>query len=98
MGLGEGEALGEAVGVALGCPVAPAEAEGAAVFCAVAEGEALAEGLALGLGVSLLIGLESSTTPQTLQVLCSVPIFFSVAAAASSQSVATWPGAGIISV
>lgn len=94
MGLGEGEALGEAVGVALGCAVAPAEAEGATV----AEGVALAEGLALGLGVSLLIGLESSTTPQTLQVLCSVPIFFSVAAAASSQSVATWPGAGIISV
>ena len=81
--MGEGDADGEAEGVA----EPDGEAEDWLPGEEVLSGEALA--LADGLGESLLIFLESSTTPHTLQVLCSVPIYFSVASSATSQSVAT---------
>ena len=78
--------------------------EAVAEAVALAEGEADAEALAEaladaeGLAVSTLTGLVSSKTPQTLQVLCSLPIRVVVASSTTVQSEATWPGAGIISV
>ena len=42
-----------------------------------------------GLAVNTLTGLESSTTPHTLQVLCSLPIRVVVGSSTTVQSVAT---------
>ena len=60
--MGEGEVV---------CP-ADALGDALAVVDADAEGDVPAD--AEGLGESTLTGLESNTTPHTLQVLCSVPI------------------------
>ena len=90
--------------MALGDAVAP----GDAVAAAVAAGDALVPAEALGVAAAVPVGdalgftggidLVSNTTPQTVQVLCSVPDCFSVAASATVQSVAICPIAGIGSV
>ena len=91
-----GVAVGEALGDVL-CPgdaVPAAEADGVAEGDAVDEPDADGEGLAAFTG----IGLESSTTPHTVQVRCSRPSFVAVDSSTTLQSVATCPGAGICSV
>ena len=69
-----------------------------ALAVAVALADALAPAEEDGLAETLSVGLESSTTPQTTQVLCSRPSVAEVASSAVVQSEATCPGAGIISV
>lgn len=80
--MGAADGVGAAVGAAVGAPLAAGLCAGAWVCAGVWVGAVE------GLGVSILMGLESRTTPHTLQVLCSVPIFVVVASAATSQSVA----------
>ena len=79
-----------AEGVAVGEAVLTGEAEG--------DAEAAAEAVGDGLAAFTGMGLESSTTPHTVQVRCSLPSFVDVDSSATVQSVATWPGAGICSV
>ena len=94
-------AVGTALGVTVGVAVGAALPEGDALVPAVALGVAVAvpvEALGEALGVTGGMDLVSSTTPQTVQVLCSVPDCFSVAASTTVQSVAICPIAGIDSV
>ena len=69
-----------------------------ALAVAVALADALAPAEEDGLAETLSVGLESSTTPQTTQVLCSRPSVVEVGSSAIVQSEAICPGAGIISV
>ena len=90
----EGLVLGEDDGVAAGVGDAVGDGEGVADVPVPGVSPGDAEGVAF----SALIGLESKITPQTLQVLCILPIYFVVGSSTVTQSVATWPGAGILSV
>lgn len=96
--MGAAVGVGAAVGAAVGALVAPDVAAGDWLPAAVGADVGAAVAVAAGLGETTLTGLESRTTPHTVQVLCSVPMVVVVGAAATVQSVATWPGAGIISV
>jgi hypothetical protein len=84
--------------VAVGEALAEAEADVLAEAAADAAAEAEAEEEGDALAAVTGIGLESSTTEQTVQVLCSLPSLVEVASSATVQSVATWPVAGICSV
>ena len=76
--------------------MAVALADARAVAVAPADALALAE--EDGLAETVLSGLESNTTPQTTQVLCSRPSIVEVGSSTVVQSEAICPGAGIISV
>ena len=90
----EGEADADGEPEVRAVAVAPADA----LAVAVALADALAPAEADGLAETLSIGLESSITPQTTQVLCSRPSIVEVGSSTVVQSEAICPGAGIISV
>ena len=92
-------AVGTALGVTVGVAVGAALPEGDALVPAVALGVAVAVPVeALGEALGVTGGMDLVSTPQTVQVLCSVPDCFSVAASTTVQSVAICPIAGIDSV
>lgn len=97
--MGVGTAVGVAPGVAAedGVLVAPALAEGdAPEAVADADAEAAALGDGLGEGDIIFTGLESKITPQTVQVLCCLPIAEVVGSSTVVQSAAICPRAEIV--
>jgi len=93
VGDGEGEAF-EAEAPGEDVDAVPDAAVDAGEPDAEAEDEADAEGEGCSAGTDL----RSRTAPHTAQTLCSVPLTPSAAASTVSQSLATCPRAGMVSV